>query len=57
VDLLRLASGVTALCHQQANQGATQRGRAGGLSFCPLDSYRVIGGAGFLLGAAIGWVI
>jgi hypothetical protein len=29
----------------------------GGLSFCPLDSYLLIGGAGFLLGAAIGWVI
>jgi hypothetical protein len=26
----------------------------GGLSFCPLDSYLLIGGAGFLLGAAIG---
>jgi len=29
----------------------------GGLSFCPLDSYLLIGGAGFLLGAAIGWVM
>jgi hypothetical protein len=29
----------------------------GGLSFCPLDSYLLIGGAGFALGAAIGWVI
>ena len=29
----------------------------GGLSFCPLDSYLLIGGAGFVLGAAIGWVI
>jgi hypothetical protein len=28
----------------------------GGLSFCPLDSYLLIGGAGFALGAAIGWV-
>ena len=27
---------------------------SGGLSFCPLDSYLLIGGAGFLLGAAIG---
>jgi hypothetical protein len=27
---------------------------AGGLSFCPLDSYLMIGGAGFLLGAAVG---
>lgn len=27
---------------------------SGGLSFCPLDSYLMIGGAGFLLGAAIG---
>jgi hypothetical protein len=27
-----------------------------GLSFCPLDSYLLIGGAGFALGAAIGWV-
>lgn len=26
----------------------------GGLSFCPLDSYLLIGGGGFLLGAAIG---
>ena len=29
----------------------------GGLSFCPLDSYLLIGGAGFALGFAIGWVI
>jgi hypothetical protein len=29
----------------------------GGLSFCPLDSYLLLGGAGFVLGAAIGWVI
>jgi hypothetical protein len=29
----------------------------GGLSFCPFDSYLLIGGAGFALGAAIGWVI
>jgi hypothetical protein len=29
----------------------------GGLSFCPLDSYLLIGGAGFLAGAVIGWVI
>ena len=29
----------------------------GGLSLCPLDSYLLIGGAGFLLGAAVGWVI
>jgi len=28
----------------------------GGLSFCPLDSYVLIGGAGFVLGAVIGWV-
>jgi hypothetical protein len=28
----------------------------GGLSFCPLDSYLLIGGAGFLVGAAIGWL-
>ena len=28
----------------------------GGLSFCPLDSYLLIGGAGFVLGAAIGWL-
>jgi hypothetical protein len=27
----------------------------GGLSFCPLDSYVLIGGAGFALGFAIGW--
>jgi hypothetical protein len=29
----------------------------GGLSFCPLDTYLLIGAGGFLLGAAIGWVI
>ena len=29
----------------------------GGLSFCPLDSYLLIGGGGFLLGAAIGWLM
>ena len=29
----------------------------GGLSFCPLDSYLLIGGAGFALGFAIGWVV
>jgi hypothetical protein len=29
----------------------------GGLSFCPLDSYLLIGGGGFLVGAVIGWVI
>jgi len=28
----------------------------GGLSFCPLDSYLLIGGAGFALGFAIGWI-
>jgi hypothetical protein len=28
----------------------------GGLSFCPLDSYLLIGGAGFLIGATIGWL-
>jgi len=28
----------------------------GGVSFCPLDSYLLIGGLGFVLGAAIGWV-
>jgi hypothetical protein len=27
---------------------------SGGLSFCPLDSYLLIAGAGFLVGAAIG---
>jgi hypothetical protein len=27
----------------------------GGVSFCPLDSYLLIGGAGFVLGLAIGW--
>ena len=27
---------------------------SGGLSFCPLDSYLLMGGAGFLLGAAVG---
>ena len=29
----------------------------GGVSFCPLDSYLLIGGAGFALGFAIGWAI
>lgn len=29
----------------------------GGLSFCPLDTNLLIGGAGFVLGAAIGWAI
>ncbi len=29
----------------------------GGLSFCPLDSYLLIGGAGFALGFGVGWVI
>jgi hypothetical protein len=28
----------------------------GGVSFCPLDSYLLIGGAGFALGFAIGWI-
>ena len=28
----------------------------GGLSFCPFDTYLLMGGAGFVLGAAIGWV-
>jgi hypothetical protein len=28
----------------------------GGLSFCPLDSYLLIGGAGFAVGFAIGWL-
>ena len=27
----------------------------GGVSFCPLDSYLLIGGAGFILGFAVGW--
>ena len=27
-----------------------------GVSFCPLDSYLLIGGAGFALGFAIGWL-
>ena len=27
---------------------------SGGLSFCPLDTYLLFGGAGFLLGAAVG---
>jgi hypothetical protein len=29
----------------------------GGVSFCPLDSYLLIGGAGFVLGATIAWAI
>jgi hypothetical protein len=28
----------------------------GGLSFCPLDTYLLIGGAGFVAGAAVGWL-
>jgi hypothetical protein len=28
-----------------------------GLSFCPLDTYLLFGGAGFVLGAATGWLI
>jgi hypothetical protein len=28
----------------------------GGLSFCPLDTYLLVGGAGFLGGAAVGWL-
>jgi hypothetical protein len=29
----------------------------GGLSFCPLDTNLLFGGAGFVLGVAIGWAI
>lgn len=29
----------------------------GGVSFCPADSYLLIGGGGFVLGAAVGWLI
>jgi hypothetical protein len=29
----------------------------GGLSFCPLDTYLLSAGAGFVLGALIGWLI
>jgi hypothetical protein len=29
----------------------------GGLSFCPLDSYLLFGGAGFALGFTIGWAV
>jgi hypothetical protein len=29
----------------------------GGLSFCPLDTNLLFGGAGFVLGAVIGWTI
>jgi len=29
----------------------------GGLSSCPFDSYLLIAGGGFLVGAVIGWVI
>ena len=28
----------------------------GGLSFCPLDTYLLVGGAGFVAGAAVGWL-
>jgi hypothetical protein len=28
----------------------------GGLSFCPLDTYLLMGGAGFIAGAAVGWL-
>ena len=30
---------------------------SGGLSFCPLDTNLLFGGAGFVLGAVIGWSI
>jgi hypothetical protein len=29
----------------------------GGISFCPLDTNLLMGGAGFLLGAAVGWLL
>jgi hypothetical protein len=29
----------------------------GGLSFCPLDTYLLFAGGGFVLGAVIGWLI
>jgi hypothetical protein len=29
----------------------------GGLSFCPLDTYLLFAGGGFVLGAFIGWVL
>jgi hypothetical protein len=29
----------------------------GGISFCPLDTYLLIGGAGFIVGAVVGWVL
>jgi hypothetical protein len=28
----------------------------GGLSFCPLDTYLLFAGGGFVVGAAIGWL-
>jgi len=28
----------------------------GGVSFCPLDTYLLVGGAGFLAGAAVAWL-
>jgi len=28
----------------------------GGVSFCPLDTYLLVGGAGFVAGAAVGWL-
>jgi hypothetical protein len=29
----------------------------GGISTCPLDTYLIMGGAGFALGFAVGWVV
>jgi hypothetical protein len=29
----------------------------GGVSFCPLDTYLLFAGAGFVLGAVVGWMI
>jgi hypothetical protein len=29
----------------------------GGISFCPLDTNLLMGGGGFLLGAAVGWLL
>jgi hypothetical protein len=48
------AAGV-ALC--TAFSTAIDDSAEGGLSFCPLDTNLLMGGAGFVLGALIGWAL